>query len=246
MAAWISILCQARQSPFRLSALAGRARAVDLEDENLQEICSILVSSPSRFSSILAVASGVVCAMFVTAVVLPILQAPSIAANPSPEPAALVSAATTAHVSVATMAAADSSLQIYAKNDVLASVQADPPAVVQPEAVPTPAPAPTPTPTAAAAPAAEQDYTGRCRGSAGELIGYWYAGSSSPGSSGETITAPVTTNVRADYPDVHNDFDARATVRCILLEGQQVTLSVEPQAVPGGRYWVPLYGGDLN
>lgn len=248
-AAWISIFCQARQSPFRLSALASCARRVDLEDDNLQDICAILISSPSRFSSILAVASGIACALLVTAVVLPIFQSPSIAANPAPESTALVSAVApplASHASVATAATVPTSnLRIYAKDDAPAAPPAAPPA---PPEEPPAAPDIAEAPAAAAPPAPDRssDYTGRCRARDGELIGYWYAGSSSPGAAGETITASVTTNVRADYPDVHNDFDARTTVRCILLEGQQVTLSVEPKAVPGGRYWVPLYGGDLN
>ncbi|MEL6342958.1 MAG: hypothetical protein AAFV53_07475 [Myxococcota bacterium] len=86
---------------------------------------------------------------------------------------------------------------------------------------------------------------GACRGAPDDLIGYWYAGVDAPGASGETITVPVPTNVRADYPDAHNGFNARAAVRCVLVKGTRLTLKADPIAVPGDRYWVPLHGADL-
>jgi len=80
-----------------------------------------------------------------------------------------------------------------------------------------------------------------CRGRPGELVGYWYAGRVSPGKAGDRITVPQDLNVRADYPDRHNNFDARTSVRCTLAEGAPLVLSAAPIAVPGGAYWVPLH-----
>jgi len=80
-----------------------------------------------------------------------------------------------------------------------------------------------------------------CRGAPGELVGYWYAGRSAPGKAGDRITVPRDLNVRADYPDRHNDFDARTPIRCTLGEGAGLVLTADPIAVPGGAYWVPLH-----
>ena len=80
-----------------------------------------------------------------------------------------------------------------------------------------------------------------CRGAPGELVGYWYAGPTAPGKAGDRITVPRDLNVRADYPDQHNNFNARAQVRCTLGEGADLVLTADPIAVPGGAYWVPLH-----
>ena len=53
-------------------------------------------------------------------------------------------------------------------------------------------------------------------------------------------------NVRADYPDGANDYNARTELRCALLAGDHVHLSAAPILVPGDRYWVPLHAGDLR
>jgi hypothetical protein len=95
-----------------------------------------------------------------------------------------------------------------------------------------------PKPPAGAAPL-------RCEGPAGEVIGYWYAGETSPGSAGASYTVDGGINVRADYPDVHNDFDARADLVCTLGHGWRLKLGRDPIAVPGGAYWVPLAPDDI-
>jgi len=77
------------------------------------------------------------------------------------------------------------------------------------------------------------------------VVGYWYAGDTAPGIAGETVTVPHAVNVRADYPDVHNNFDARAHINCVLQEGDVVRLSKDPILVPADRYWIPLVNGDL-
>ena len=66
-----------------------------------------------------------------------------------------------------------------------------------------------------------------------------------PAQAGDTLIMPNSVNVRADYPDAHNDFDARTALRCTLAAGDKVRLSSDPIAVPGGAFWVPLHSGDL-
>ena len=85
----------------------------------------------------------------------------------------------------------------------------------------------------------------RCNTSSGEIVGYWYAGSQAPGAPGQTVTVGHAINVRADYPDVHNNFDARSNITCVLQEGDVVRLSRDPILVPADRYWIPLVSGDL-
>ena len=87
---------------------------------------------------------------------------------------------------------------------------------------------------------------GRCTAEPGEVVGYWYAGRNAPGSAGQTITMDRSVNVRADYPDAHNGYDARSPVRCVLKAGDQLVLTQAPISVPGGAYWVPLVTGDLG
>jgi hypothetical protein len=86
---------------------------------------------------------------------------------------------------------------------------------------------------------------GRCAAQPGEIIGYWHAGETSPGAAGDLLEMPHARNVRADYPDVHNRFNARAEVQCQLSLGDRVRLSRAPIRVPGDHYWVPLVHGDL-
>jgi hypothetical protein len=89
-------------------------------------------------------------------------------------------------------------------------------------------------------------HNGRCTyDKSSDFIGYWYAGENSPGAAGQTVTVELGVNVRADYPDVHNNFDKRTKVRCILKRGDKVKLTAAPILVPGDRFWVPLYHGDL-
>lgn len=87
---------------------------------------------------------------------------------------------------------------------------------------------------------------GRCTYSEpGEFIGYWYAGDELPGRQGEVAEVKLGVNVRMDYPGLHNDFDTRAKVRCILKRGDKVKLTDAAILVPPDKYWVPLYHGDL-
>ena len=108
------------------------------------------------------------------------------------------------------------------------------------------APAPTAAPpTAAQAAVVDPDRPrGRCR-SSDRIVGYWYAGRSAPGAQGEVLTMDYAVRVRLDYPDAHNQFNARAPVTCHLIPGDRVRLTDAPIHVPGDAYWVPLTDGDL-
>ena len=87
---------------------------------------------------------------------------------------------------------------------------------------------------------------GRCTyDNPGDFIGYWYAGADLPGRKGEVAEVKLGVNVRMDYPGLHNDFNTRAKVRCILKRGDKVKLSDAAIFVPPDKYWVPLYHGDL-
>lgn len=84
---------------------------------------------------------------------------------------------------------------------------------------------------------------GRCGGGPGEVVGYWYAGTTPP--RGDVHTLAQTVNVREAYPARGNAWNARAPVRCVLDAGDRVRLSMRPVHVDGDRYWVPLVAGDL-
>ena len=107
-----------------------------------------------------------------------------------------------------------------------------------------------PPPSAAAPPTAQVAVVdpdrprGRCR-SSDRIVGYWYAGRSAPGAQGEVLTMDYAVRVRLDYPDAHNQFNARAPVTCHLVPGDRVRLTDAPIHVPGDAYWVPLTDGDL-
>ncbi|MFT4976949.1 MAG: hypothetical protein ACI8S6_002854 [Myxococcota bacterium] len=239
---WAAILADV-QTPRQLRALTLAAQQLAPDDENLQDVCSILQPPPSRLGSAVAIASGVACALIVAALVVPAMRAPSAAADAVAPAASFVSAVATTPAPDAIVATnitpPRANLQIISKaptsrNDANPEPQ-------QEAAEPVPASTSTPTPTSTST-----SSSGRCRADEGELIGYWYAGAEAPGAAGETISAPITANVRADYPDTHNGYNARAKVRCLILIGDRITLSSAPIAVPGERYWVPLRGGDIR
>jgi hypothetical protein len=117
------------------------------------------------------------------------------------------------------------------------------PAVAPPEAVvEVAAPAPA-APEAVAVPPPKEKKSG-CKGEVGEVVGYWYAGTRSPGAVGETITLPRDARVRADYPRAENGNDPRKPERCALKRGATITLSHAPIDASNGHYWVPYAVGD--
>lgn len=224
-----SALLQHAQSSGRLAHLADVAFAEAPGDENLRDVRQILTAPRRRKQTILAVSSAVALALVL--VVAFAATRPDPAAEPPVQPAAVLASADSTPPPVAPVAEPEP--------EEAAPVAAVPEVPAEPAGADA---APEPPPRAAPA---SMSSTGRCRAGSGELIGYWYAGADAPGSAGSTISVPVTVNVRADYPDEHNRFNARADVQCVLHEGDRITLTADPIRVPGQRYWVPLYGGDL-
>ncbi|MFT5682869.1 MAG: hypothetical protein ACI8RZ_003793 [Myxococcota bacterium] len=218
-------LLRSAQSSRRLAQLAEVTLAAAPEDENLRDVCLILTAPRRRKQTILALSSAVALALALVIAFAATRSPP----NEPVEPAAVLASADNTPPPVAVQPEPEPA--------------AEP--VVEPVAPPEPAgadaePAVVPVAAPASAPS-----TGRCRAGKGTLIGYWYAGAERPGGAGSSVSIPVTVNVRADYPDEHNRFNARADIRCVLHQGDRLTLTADPIRVPGQRYWVPLYGGDL-
>ncbi|MDG1484549.1 MAG: hypothetical protein P8R54_33490 [Myxococcota bacterium] len=240
---WGTLLLRA-QSSGRLAHLADAAFAEAPEDENLRDVRQILTAPRRRKQTLFAVSSAVALAL--TLVIAFAATRSDPVAEPPVQPAAVLASADNTPPPAARVAAP--------KPEAVAPVVKAPEPPEAPEVREAPAALEAPAEPAGSgaeeAPApravpASRASTGRCRAGEGELIGYWYAGADAPGAAGATISVPVTVNVRADYPDEHNRFNARADVQCVLLEGDRLTLTVDPIRVPGQRYWVPLYGGDL-
>jgi len=78
------------------------------------------------------------------------------------------------------------------------------------------------------------------------VVGYWYAGTTSPGSAGDTIQIDSWINVRQDLPTYRNDWDTRSSVECVLRPGDVVTLHRDPEFVPRDSYWIPLRAQDVT
>lgn len=88
----------------------------------------------------------------------------------------------------------------------------------------------------------ESKSTKRCRIEGnGELIGYWYAGSTPPEAKDGWITMRNGINVRLDYPDEHNGYNSRAPITCVLFRNSKVPMNKPAIHVPGNKYWIPLY-----
>ncbi len=243
---WGALLLRA-QSTGRLAHLADVAFAEAPEDENLRDVRQILTAPRRRKQTIFAVSSAVALALILVVTFAATRSGPG-AEQPVQPAAVLASADNTPPPDARTAAPVPVEPEpvvpvVKAPEPPEAPEVREAPAVPEAPAEPAGADA-EPAPTPRAAPASRAS-TGRCRAGQGELIGYWYAGADAPGAAGATISVPVTVNVRADYPDEHNRFNARADVQCVLLEGDRLTLTADPIRVPGQRYWVPLYGGDL-
>ncbi len=113
--------------------------------------------------------------------------------------------------------------------------------------VPPAVPAISPSPEARVSPKARV-HSGaplRCEGEPGAIIGYWYAGETSPGSVGSHYTVDGGINVRASYPSSDNGYDSRSALVCTLGHSWELRLGHEPVFVTGGAYWVPLSPDDI-
>ena len=71
----------------------------------------------------------------------------------------------------------------------------------------------------------------------GEIIGYWYAGANPPEVMNGWTTIPHGMNVRLDYPERHNNYNAKASVSCVLFANMEVPVLDEPTF---GSWWEVL------
>ncbi|MSQ02292.1 MAG: hypothetical protein EXR71_10450 [Myxococcales bacterium] len=115
---------------------------------------------------------------------------------------------------------------------------ADPPPLTRPAAEP-----PPPVSAPAAASPRGRLRVGCTGAPAGEVVGYWYAGTKDPGPAGGTLTLQRDARVRADYPRAENHHDPATPERCVLTRGTRFVLSAAPIQVSPGHWWVPVIGG---
>lgn len=250
--AWTTHLQEA-QAEGRIEPLIRRVAAEAGDDERLQEACRLLLEAhgatraprfrPPRVAIAVAAAALIGLAVFV---------GPRLGAPPEPEPVRVELSLQPQSISDAGEAlaahAADPTEALASAGYVEAADEAATEALLSVGYVETNealAAAGYVEPDTITASGSETAAAGDCGTRPGELIGYWYAGPQPPGHAGEVVVVPHSVNVRADYPDTHNHFDARAPVRCVLGAGARVRLSREPIPVPRESWWVPLFSGDV-
>ena len=246
--AWLQVLVAA-EAQTRLSRLARLAGRTDPGDENLQDVCGLLAPPRSHAPVILgalAAAIALVSIVGIAGIGLTVSLTgtePAVAVatvdSGTPRPDLVSTASGVASGGIAPAPSPPHAQKADLVSASLAAAAVDD-ATHAPESTPE-APSSRPIPAARLA-----NVSGRCTAGPGEVVGYWYAGSTPPGSSGQTIEMDYSVYVRADYPDTHNGYDARTAVRCALKVGDRVTLSQTRIAVPGGAFWVPLVTGDLQ
>ncbi|MDP2311366.1 MAG: effector-associated domain EAD1-containing protein [Pseudomonadota bacterium] len=269
-AAWSALLTEARASG-ALLRLADAACAAAPEDGNLAEACALLRGPPPRRAGLSGVAAGVslASALVVTALVggwwifggrgegtpatSPTTTGSSAAVAPAPAPVDPPEAAVPAVASEPVPTEpVPTDVAPVAPSNPPAPEPADPPVAVSP-APAAPAPAATEPPAVAStarAPAPEpftsaSGAPSNCQGATGVVVGWWYAGTTSPGAQGETIGLPSSVNVRDDYPRRENGYALRGRVLCSLSGGTRQRLSQAPVDIGQGHWWVPVAGGDL-
>ena len=220
---WLSALKTARDGGM-LPTLARQIGQVHPDDENLQHACALLTENKGASPAALmgaALSVGILLAIVGGGIYT---QSQTAVESPTLQPQSVVASA---------------DLQVSATQVVEAAVVVEDP-VVEEEVVLV-----EKVLVVAEAPTKSVSTFKRCTAEEGEVVGYWYAGEQLPGTQGSTVTLTHAVNVRADYPDVHNRFDARSTVTCVLQEGDVVRLSSAAVKVPGNAYWIPLISGDL-
>lgn len=243
---WRTKLGQARDRG-RLPSLAREIAAAMPDDANLQQACSLLQGPGGRNSGQLA---GWAMALSAVLVLSGITGAAGLVWLSQGAPVAPLEASSAA---VAVRVEAEPTPIPDPDQGRIGSDEAPEPAVqvevlsaraVEPEgedAAPEP---PAQAPRAVGS--SGQRPTERCAGEDGQVVGYWYAGSKKPGRTGSRITLDKTVNVRADYPDVHNNFEKKAAVQCVLMAGDKVKLRQSAIEVPGNAWWVPLVAGSVE
>lgn len=243
--AWLVLLAAAQQHD-RLGVLVQAAAALRPEDDSLADVAETFTEESKLPLGKALIALGVFIALGAGAAAWFATSERHINERvPEPEPVIAVAPAVVAPVTSPRQDVTETPAQadVGEVGEQVASAS-EPPG-------PPPEPSVNPTPPAQGvdneAPSSEGDWVeGRCGGPEGRLVGYWYAGFPFEGQQGGDYVLQHSKNVRADYPRKGNGWNAREPVTCVLKQGDRVTLSGEPILVDGGKYWVPLYSGDLR
>ncbi len=246
---WETVL-SAAQNASRLATLAAVVAAAAPQDENLQAAARELAPKKAAGIRMPAVALAAGCVLLfgiglgVAMRVLGDGVVPPAPVTANVSDTREVAAAPTEVSPVAPDAAAE-------RAPVVAEVAPVAPADVEPaDAVLATAPVRAPAVPVASSPSAARPPgspdRARCSGSPGDVVGYWYAGASTPGTQGTTITLTRDARVRADYPHAENRHNARAAERCVLKAGMRVALSQAPIDASRGHWWVPYAIGDAQ
>lgn len=240
VAVWSTVIVEARVQG-RLRKLARVMARMQRDDERLQEVCDLLLAledpAPVPPAARLA-AALLVIGVAVAGASWVLGQHDDVSTTPAEAPVADAEVAPPA-----AQAAAPAPDAVPPLVEAAATAPSEPVPVAEPQPEPTEAAEVTPSApqvrTASIAPAASPG----CNGAPGAVVGYFYSGRTPPGAQGQTVTLPAAVNVRADYPDTHNGYDARSTVRCTLASGTRLHLAEAPIQVPGDAWWVPLVAG---
>ena len=225
VAGWRALLTTAEQAG-RTAALAAEVARRLPDDENAQEAAAGLVEKRSWVPAGAAV-GAIAC---VAALGLIVLMSTGKAQADVVSPAKPIEQA---HSSTPNLPSAPSTPSLTAAP----SAEPHPVAHVKP---PAPKAAPKPEPAQAALRPSSRVPRGGCSAEAGATVGWWYAGETAPGATGDTVTLRRGANVRASVPSANTHWRLGEPVGCGLEAGDSVTLGAI-QAIPGG-VWVELKG----
>ncbi|MEY3210662.1 MAG: hypothetical protein RIT28_1143 [Pseudomonadota bacterium] len=243
LALWLEIVKEAYRRR-RLLRLARAAQQVRRDDENLQVLIRTLSASAAPPWAARAVGLALLIVLIVAG--LKVVLRPGAEAPPSAPPVAEANSADVVAPPVETPPAeapAAEAPPVEAPAPPVQEAAAPPPLPPVEELAEVSAPKPkAPAGFVGAQPAEKVE--GRCGGTKGQPVGFWYAGESKPGAKGEVYTVKAGANVRADYPRKANNFNARGALVCALISGDRVRISGEPVLV-GEDWWVPMVVGDL-
>jgi hypothetical protein len=231
---WRALLTTAEESG-RTGALAAEIARHLPDDENAQEAAAGLAVKRSWISAG-ATVGALACAAAIGLIVL-MSTGQAQADVVSPSPSAPTIGTEVAHPEATTPAPAVAPKLAPAPETApkLAPAPKTAPAIVPASEV---ASAPKPA-QATLRPSSRVPRAG-CTAAPGATIGWWYAGESAPGATGDTITLQRGANVRAAVPGADTRWRLAAPVGCGLEAGDTITIGAI-QAIPGG-VWVELRG----
>lgn len=222
--AWRALLTVADTRVHKVANAVARALPAD---ENAQQAAKDL--APNRTWAVGAAVAASLAALLVIGIVASSSNAQAEIAPPAAQPAAPL---TLTAPPVATPAPLEPVALAPVPPEAAVPAVATLPVTVQ-------RPVPESPTLASLAPSTKVPRSG-CHAAEGDTVGWWYAGTSAPGSAGETITLKRGANVRASAPSAENHWRLGAPVGCGLEAGDRVTLG-EVRTIPGG-VWVELRG----